>query len=232
MRILLIEDDEKLCEAETYALTQEGYTVDVCGAGDDGLRWLRERAHDLVLLDRMLPGIDGVSVLRRARAEGISTPVLFVTALGSIAERVEGLDAGADDYLIKPFAIEELLARVRAMCRRPRQWEGEEALRYGDVLFSAVEKTLQGKSGDCSLSKRESDLLEALLKNLGQTMPRNVLLSRVWGPDAGVEDGNLDNYIHFLRRRLKSVGSGLQISTVRGVGYRLETAEGAGASDV
>lgn len=222
MRILLVEDDVKLCEAVAFALHEEGYEVDVCHDGDDGLRWAREGAHDLILLDRMLPAMDGIAVLRRLRADGISTPVLLVTALGNIGQRVEGLDAGADDYLVKPFAVEELLARVRAMCRRPRRWESSDVTEYGDVIFDAAKKSLRGASGDCTLSKREAALLEILLKNPRQTLPRAVLLTRVWGPDAGVEDGNLDNYIHFLRRRLRSAGSRIVIQTVRGVGYRLE----------
>ena len=221
MRILLIEDDVKLCEAVSYALEREGYTVDVCHAGDDGLRWMRQRVHDLVLLDRMLPGLDGVSALKAARAEGIMAPVLLVTALGHIDQRVEGLDAGADDYIVKPFAVKELLARVRAMSRRPRGWDSEEPLRCGDISFDPPQKILKGERGECTLSKRESDLMEMLMKNPGQILPRGLLLARVWGPDAGVEDGNLDNYIHFLRRRLASVGSAQQIQTVRGVGYRL-----------
>lgn len=221
MRVLLIEDDEKLCEAVAFALEREHHIVDVCHEGDDGLRWLRQRAHDLVLLDRMLPVTDGVTLLKKARKEGVSTPVLMVTALGGVGERVEGLDAGADDYIVKPFAMEELLARVRAMQRRPRQWESPGAVIRGDVTFIPSENILRGKC-DCKLSKRESALLEFLLQNAGQTLPREVLLARVWGPDAGVEDGNLDNYIHFLRRRLRTVGSSLSIETVRGVGYRME----------
>lgn len=226
MRVLLVEDDEALCEAVRFALERDGMTVDACNDGDDGLRWMNERAHDLVLLDRMLPVMDGVTVLQKARAAGVATPVLMLTALGGVHQRVEGLDAGADDYLVKPFAVEELLARIRAMNRRPRQWEDSPALTFGDICFDITKKTLCGAHTECSLSKREADLLEILLKNPAQTLPRGVLLSRVWGPDAGVEDGNLDNYIHFLRRRLKTVGSGLQIKTVRGVGYRLEEAEG------
>jgi len=222
VRILVVEDDKNLCQAMEYALKQNGYAVDVCHEGDDGLRWIRENTYDLALLDRMLPQLDGVSLLRRAREGGVSTPVLMITALGGIDERVEGLDAGADDYLVKPFAIEEMLARVRAMCRRPRRWEATEQLRCGDVSFDPAQNRLQGARESCSLSRRESELMEILLKNAGQTLPRGMLLSRVWGPDANVEEGNLDNYIHFLRRRLQSVGSALCIRTVRGVGYRLE----------
>ena len=138
MRILLVEDDVKLCEAVAFALNEEGFEVDVCHDGDDGLRWAREGAHDLILLDRMLPVMDGVTVLRKLRSGGIATPVLLVTALGSIGQRVEGLDAGADDYLVKPFAVEELLARVRAMCRRPRRWESSDVTEYGDIVFDAT----------------------------------------------------------------------------------------------
>lgn len=223
MRILMIEDNEELCDAVRFQLENEGYTVDICHDGDDGLRWLLQNAHDLVLLDRMLPYMDGLEVLHKARGQGIGTPVLMITALDGIGDRVDGLDAGADDYLVKPFAIEELLARIRAMGRRPRGWENSSLVSYGDIVFNGTEKSLHSANGDCSLSRREADLVEVFLKNAGQTLPRQTLLSRVWGPDAMVEDGNLDNYIHFLRRRLKSVGSLLEIKTVRGVGYRMES---------
>lgn len=219
----MIEDDQKLCEAVSFQLEQHGFTVDVCNDGDDGLRWIRQQAHDLILLDRMLPTMNGISVLSRMRADGIRTPVLVMTALGTVGQRVEGLDAGADDYLVKPFAIEELLARIRAMCRRPLTWESTEVFQYHDISLDSAEKKMTCSGNTVSLSKREASLMETLLKNPNQTLPRDVLLSRVWGPDAEVEEGNLDNYIHFLRRRLKSVSSSLQIKTVRGVGYRLES---------
>lgn len=221
MRILMIEDDVKLCEAVAYQLEQQGFVVDICNEGDDGLRWAKQQAHDLILLDRMLPGIDGLTVLRTLRQDGVATPVLLMTALGDIGQRVEGLDCGADDYLVKPFATEELLARIRAMARRPRQWESSEQIVVGDITLDAEKKQLTGRKDSCSLSRRECDLLEVLLKNHGQVLPRMVLLGKVWGPDAGVEEGNLDNYIHFLRRRLQSVDSAFVIKTVRGVGYSL-----------
>lgn len=226
MRILMVEDDRKLCEAVCYQLEREGFTVDVCSDGDDGLRWIRQQAHDLVILDRMLPTMSGTTVLGRMRADGIATPVLIVTALDTVANRVEGLEAGADDYLVKPFAMEELIARIRAMGRRPRGWESAARLRLGRVAFDPAQRILSGPAGECSLSHREGDLMEALLRNPGQTLPRSVLLSRVWGPDAPVEEGNLDNYVYFLRRRLNQVGGGLEVKTVRGVGYRLEQADG------
>lgn len=201
MRILMVEDDPGLCEAVSFQLEQKGVTVDVCHDGEDGLHWARQQAYDLILLDRMLPGLDGLSVLRSLRQEGIVTPVVLVTALGEVSQRVEGLDAGADDYLVKPFAAEELMARIRAMCRRPRQWESSQIIRLGDVVFDREQKTLEKEGQSCTLSRRESELMEMLLKNPGQILPRGLLLSRVWGPEAEVEEGNLDNYIHFLRRR-------------------------------
>lgn len=229
VRILMIEDSEELCDAVRFQLEREGYTVDVCHDGDDGLRWIRERAHDLILLDRLLPRLGGLEVLRTAREEGIATPVLIMTALDGVRDQVDGLDAGADDYLVKPFATEELLARIRAMGRRPRGWEGSSLQRSGDLSFDAVEKTLHGPAGACSLSKRESGLFEVFFRNPGQVLPRSVLLAHVWGPDAGVEDGNLDNYVHFLRRRLRAVGSRREIKTVRGVGYRMDAPDASGS---
>ena len=226
MRILMVEDDKKLCEAVCWRLEREGFAVDVCSDGDDGLRWIRQQAHDVILLDRMLPTLSGTTVLERMRADGISTPVLVVTALDTVANRVEGLEAGADDYLVKPFAMEELIARIRAMGRRPRRWESAARLQQGQVLYDSEERILTGPQGACSLSHREGDLLEVLLRNPGQTLPRGVLLSRVWGPDAPVEDGNLDNSVYVLRRRLRQVGGGLELKTVRGVGYRLERTDG------
>lgn len=222
MRILMIEDDTDLQRAVSYALTAQEYTVDCCTEGDDGLRWMMESAHDLVLLDRMLPRLDGISVLRRARAAGVTTPVLILTALGKVEDLVEGLDHGADDYLVKPFAIEELLARIRAISRRPRVWEAGGLLQKGGLRLDPRLKSLHCGDRTCSLSKRETDLLEILLKNAGQIIPRSTLLTHVWGPDAQVEEGNLENYIHFVRRRLKAVRSPLALSTVRGVGYILE----------
>ena len=124
--------------------------------------------------------------------------------------------------MVKPFAFEELLARIQCMVRRPGRWEDTAVLSLGDLIFDPESGRLEGNGKECTLSKREANLFEVLIKNPGQILPRSVLFSRVWGPDAPVEDGNLDNYIHFLRRRLKSVGSAQQIVTVRGVGYRLE----------
>lgn len=224
MRILMVEDDVDLCGAVEIHLKREGHTVDLAHDGEDGLHFALQNAYDLILLDRMLPGLDGVSLVSRLRREGFTTPVLMMTALNGISDRVDGLDAGADDYLPKPFATEELLARVRALSRRPVQWESTRRLTAGDAELDTELCALRGPKAACTLSKREGQLLELFFRNKGQTMTRDLLLARVWGPDAPVEDGNLDNYIHFLRRRLAATGSELKIVTARGVGYRLEGA--------
>lgn len=222
MRILIIEDDEELCNAVKFHLTQEGYTVDTCLNGEDGLYFIKQEAYDLILLDRLLPEMNGMDVLSQTRALGISVPIIIITALDGIGDRIAGLDAGADDYIIKPFDISEILARIRAVRRRAPQWESTQNISLDDIELDLIRCTLKGPSNKCTLSKKESELLEIFMRNPGRIMPRNLLLSRVWGPTAPVEDGNLDNYVHFLRKRLKFVGSKVLIKTSRGIGYSME----------
>lgn len=223
MKILMIEDDKELCEAVSFRLEKEGFQVSACHDGEEGLYYMLESPFDLVILDRMLPHMNGMDVLRKARARQIKTPVLMLTALGELNDRLTGLNGGADDYMIKPFAFEELLARIRCLLRRPAAYTASGGvLSLGDVTFVPETRTLSQKDKSCTLSSREGELMEVFLRNPGQTLPRQLLLSRVWGLDTEVEDGNLDNYIHFLRRRLKTVKSTLQIKTVRGIGYQLE----------
>lgn len=223
MRILLIEDDKKLNEALCYALRQEGYEVDTCLDGEDGLYYMETGTADLVLLDRMLPGMDGAELLRLRRKAGDTTPVLMLTAMGTLSDRITGLDMGADDYLVKPFAMEELMARIRSLSRRGAGFHvASSELSYEDLTLSESSCQLTGPGGECTLSRRECGLLAALLRHPRQTLGRNQLLLSVWGPDTEVEDGNLDNYIFFLRKRLRSLNSKVTIQTVRGVGYRLE----------
>lgn len=221
MRILMVEDDTALCEALRPALEATGFRTDFCHNGTDGLALLQSGAYDVCILDRMLPSLDGLSVLRAARSSGTTTPVLMLTALSGIHERVDGLDAGADDYLAKPFDTRELLARLRALTRRPGT-AADSTLRGGDVCLSPAELILSGPKGTVSLTKRECDLLETLLRNAGRLQTRAGLLAQVWGPLAEVEDANLDCYIHFVRRRLQSVGSTSRVVTVRGSGYKFE----------
>ena len=222
MRLLLIEDDESLCLSLGYQLRQDGFAPETCHDGEEGLLWARQQGYDLILLDRMLPGMDGLTLLRQLRREGIHTPVIFLTALGQLGDKTGGLDAGADDYIVKPFAYDELLARIRCVLRRPAVLSGGDLLRYGDVTYDPGSLTLRRGTASTALSKRLGDLLELFLRNPGQTLPRQTILLRVWGMETEVEDGNLDNYTYFLRRSLRKVGSTLRLTTVRGIGYRLE----------
>lgn len=222
MRLLLIEDDESLCLSLSYQLRQDGFAPETCHDGEEGLLWARQQGYDLILLDRMLPGMDGLTLLRQLRREGIHTPVIFLTALGQLSDKTGGLDAGADDYIVKPFAYDELLARIRCVLRRPAVLSGGDLLRYGDVTYDPGSLTLHRGAASTVLSKRLGDLLELFLRNPGQTLPRQTILLRVWGMETEVEDGNLDNYTYFLRRSLRKVGSTLRLTTVRGIGYRLE----------
>ena len=222
MRILLVEDDEKLNQSLAFQLEAEGFMTDSCRDGEEALYYIGEHIHDLILLDRMLPGLSGTQVLQRMREDGNQTPVILITALGTLDDKVTGLDLGADDYLVKPFAFEELMARIRCVTRRPRKLQLSEQLSLGNITDQTKEKLLTGPEKSCSVSGREGALLETFLRSPGQTLSRTVLLTKVWGMDSDVENGNLDNYIHFLRRRLKTVGSSVRIQTVRGIGYRLE----------
>lgn len=223
MNILMIEDDRELCTAVSFRLEQEGFSVTACHDGEEGLYYMQESPFDLVILDRMLPHMNGIEILKEARSRQIKTPVLMLTALGELNDRLAGLNGGADDYMVKPFAFEELLARIRCLLRRPAVYQSSSrSVSLGDVTFVPETRTLSSHEKTCTLSSREGELMEVFLRNPGQTLPRQLLLSRVWGLEADVEEGNLDNYIHFLRRRLKAVESTLQIRTVRGVGYQLE----------
>ena len=222
MRILLVEDDKELCEAIKLQLEKAGYETDCCGSGQEAFYYAAEFPYDVILLDRMLPQMDGLSVLNGLRRMGVATPVIITTALDGINDRIDGLDAGADDYLVKPYAPGELLARIRAVTRRPGKLEPTRAKAYSNISLDPEKRELTGPSGMVQLSKRESALMEYLIRNAGQILTRGMILSYIWGPDSEVEEGNLDNYVYFLRRRLKSVNGAVQIKTIHGTGYRLE----------
>ncbi len=225
MRILIIEDNKKQCYLLQFQLEQEGYEADVCFDGSDADYYLSQNAYDLIILDRMLPHKDGIAVLQEMRSKKNMTPVIMLTALGELTDKISGLDSGADDYLVKPFEFGELMARIRCLLRRPQNLESLNQINVGDVIYSQETNALTGTAGSCTLSQKEGQLLELFLRNPNQILQRNTILSRIWGADYEIEDGNLDNYIYFIRRRLKNVGSTLHIKTIRGVGYRLETEE-------
>lgn len=222
MRILLAEDDENLNHILSGQLTTHGFNVDCCYDGEDALYYGEQNIYDVILLDKMLPSMEGTEILSHLRRNGITTPIILITALGTLSDKVTGLNMGADDYLVKPFAFEELLARIYCVTRRSPKLTASISLTGQDITYNTETGTLSGPKGCYSLSKREGALLETFLRNPDQTLSRTTLLLKVWGPDSDVEEGNLDNYIHFLRRRLSSVGSSMQLTTIRGIGYCLK----------
>lgn len=227
MRILIIEDDKKQCYVLQFQLEKEGYAADVCYDGEDAGFFLSQNAYDVVLLDRMLPHKDGLTILREMRGLGNTTPVILLTALGELNDRITGLDCGADDYLVKPFAFGELMARIRCILRRPSELKSLDQIQLKDITYKRDENVLIGKKSCCTLSQKEGRLLELFLKNPDQILSRHVILTRIWGAEYEIEEGNLDNYIYFVRRRLKNTGSSLEIKTIRGIGYLLSTEEKA-----
>lgn len=222
MRILIIENDQDLCRLIAVALERSGCTVDTCHTGSDGLFYAQNQVYDAIILDRMLPELDGLTLLQSLRRHGVLTPVILATALDGLHDRIDGLDAGADDYLIKPFAIEELMARIRAVTRRPGNLQISPSITALGLTLSPDSRRLQYNNSSLTLSKKEAALLGFFLKNPGQTLFRPRILSYVWGVSSEVEEGNLDNYIYFLRRRLKALGAPVKLTTIHGVGYRLE----------
>lgn len=221
MRILMVEDDQDLANAVAVQIEKAGYEIDLAFDGEEGFYYWREGAYDLVLLDRMLPVMDGITLLAKLRKLGNRTPVLLLTALGTIGDRVDGLDAGADDYLTKPFDMRELLARIRALTRRPARLTTNDELHYADLTLNSASLRLTGNLGSCSLTKKESELLMALIKSEGQTLSRSALFARAWGLDGDAMESGLDSYAYYIRRRLSAVSSKTKLVTVRGVGYRL-----------
>jgi DNA-binding response OmpR family regulator len=204
-------------------LTQERYDVDLAYDGASGLDSALTGAYDALVVDRMLPGQDGLAIVRTLRAERIDTPVLMLTALSELGERVEGLDAGADDYLGKPFAFEELLARLRALTRRAERPIVDPVLKIGDITINLARREVTRDAKEIPLSPREFALLEMFVRNQGQVLTRDQLLERVWGYDAEPQGNVVDLYVHYLRRKLETRGAPPLIRTIRGTGYLLPT---------
>lgn len=222
MRVLIIEDDQNLADVLSLQLQHEGFETDCIYHGADAVFYALQNVYDVIILDRMLPGMDGLTILKLLRENQIHTPVILATALDSIEERITGLNCGADDYIVKPYDIGELIARIYALVRRPSNLENIKTLSFGDLVFDLAEGNLSVRERKIHLSKRERLLLEYFLKNPNQTLSRQLLYTRIWGIDGEVEDGNLDTYIYYLRKHLRSLGSHVQISTVHGTGYKLE----------
>lgn len=222
MRILLIEDDKKLSDNIKTAMAQVEYHVDVCYTGSDGLLYSSVQPYDVIILDRMLPDIDGLSILQLLRKKGVHTPIIMETALDGINDRIDGLDSGADDYIVKPFNIHELMARIRAIVRRPVRIDNSSVLKAFDLELEETKHELTYHEVTLLLSKRETELLSFFMRNPKQTLPRALILSYVWGAESEIDEGNLENYVYFIRRRLKTLNSPAQIKTIHGVGYRME----------
>lgn len=221
MRILVVDDEPAVRDAVQRALKLDDYEVETASDGAEALQSLKVSAPDLVVLDVLMPKVDGLEVCRRLRAAGDSTPILMLTARDSVEDRVEGLDVGADDYLVKPFALDELLARVRALLRRSSPTGGEQLAKFADVTLDPVSREITRGSRPIQLTRTEFLLLELFLNNPRRVLSREIILDRVWGFDFGPESNSLEVYIGYLRKKMEAGGEPRLIHTVRGVGYVL-----------
>jgi two-component system response regulator MprA len=221
VKILVVDDERAVRDALRRALELQGYEVDLAADGAEALARLEADGHpDAVVLDILMPGIDGLEVCRRIRRGGDAVPVLMLTARDAVGDRVEGLDAGADDYLVKPFALEELLARVRALIRRGTP-SVDGVLRFGDLELDPGTREVRRGDDPIELTRTEFNLLELFLTNPKQVLTRSIIFERVWGYDFGFASNSLDVYIGYLRRKTEAGGKPRLIQTVRGVGYAL-----------
>ena len=223
MAILIVDDDQAVRDALRRALTLQGYDVELAADGEEGL--LRLRSHpnavDLLIVDVLMPRLDGLEMTRRLRSDGSAVPILMLTARDQVADRVAGLEAGADDYLVKPFALEELVARVRALLRRLGADEATTTLTFADLeLNTGTREVRRGEEG-LVLTRTEFALLELFMRNPRQVLTRSVIFDRVWGYDFGYGSNSLDVYISYLRKKSEAGGKPRLIHTVRGVGYAL-----------
>lgn len=223
MRILIVEDELPLAEALMQILKKNNYTVDAVNDGESGLDNALSDIYDLIVLDIMLPKMDGLTILKNIRKEGISTPVILLTARGEISDKVQGLDSGADDYLAKPFASEELLARIRALSRRKGEVTQDNSLQFGDLqLYPSTLKLVSGGK-EIKLILKECELLELLITRKSMATSKELIIEKLWGFDSDVEHNHVEVYISFLRKKLLHLSSKVTINTLRGVGYILNS---------
>ena len=228
MKILFAEDDRDLCRAVEALLKHAGYTVDAVGSGTDALEYAAGGDYDGIILDWMMPGLDGVQVLKKLRERGVGTPCLMLTARDAVEDRVTGLDAGADDYLPKPFATSELLARVRAMLRR-REAFAPDILRCGDIELDRSDMELRRDGKSVKLANKAFQLMELLMERPGTVHSVDQIMERIWGWDSESESSVVWVHISQLRKRLNELGSTVEIKAARGVGYSLEAGRSGGA---
>lgn len=222
MRILIVEDEVRLAEALAQIMAEQKYQVDQVHNGADGLDYALTAQYDVIVLDVMLPKLDGMEVARRLRSAHVSTPILMLTARDEISDKVKGLDCGADDYMTKPFDTGELMARVRALTRR----QGEvlsDVLTVNDLSLDCTSRLLSAGERSVRLGFKEFEVLRLLMVNNGNVVTKETLISKIWGLDSEAEDNNVEVYISFLRKKLAFLNSQVSISTVRKVGYFLDT---------
>lgn len=222
MRLLLVEDERRLADALTYLLKKEKYIVDVTGDGIEAEDMALTGVYDVIILDRMLPNKEGVQILKSIRQAQIKSTVIFLTAKDSVMNRIEGLDAGADDYLIKPFAKEELLARIRALGRRKENIIEDRNKQVGQLIINVNRGIVTTLQGDIKLSVQEMQLLEYLSYNQGQVLSKEQIFDKIWGFNKEVERTNVELYIFYLRKKINFNENGVSLKTIRGIGYCLE----------
>ena len=222
MRVLLIEDEVHLSEAIVHLLKRNNFTVDAVYDGEDGYDYIKSDIYDIVILDVMLPSINGFEILNKVRKEGYDRPIIMLTARNQIEDKVIGLDLGADDYLSKPFAMEELLARLRALGRRKNMVLESDEIIYGDVSYNKKTLKLSSITKSVFLTHLESELFLYLYDNKNQILSKDNIITKLWGYDSEAEDNNVEVYISFLRKKLKYISEKVIIKTTRGVGYGLE----------
>src|SRR5438552_6996402 len=224
MKVLLIEDDQETSAYVARGLREQGHVVDLAATGRDGLFLATEGGHDVLIVDRMLPGLDGIGLVQALRGTGVRAPVLFLTALGGVGDRVRGLEAGGDDYLVKPFAFAELLARVNALARRPPLSEAPTTLRAGDLEVDLLARKVTRGGKTIDLQPREFQLLAFLMRNLDRVVTRTMLLEAVWDFHFDPKTNIVESHISRLRSKLSQYGGAELIHTVRGAGYALRAA--------
>ncbi|MDQ0113338.1 response regulator transcription factor [Paenibacillus harenae] len=222
MRILIVEDELHLAEALSQILKKNNYSVDVVHDGESGLDNALSGIYDLLLLDIMLPEMDGITLLKTIREKGMATPVILLTAKGETSDKIAGLDYGADDYVAKPFSTEELLARIRAALRRKGEVVPDDGLKYGDIELNTATLKVTCKSKELKLILKESELLELLIARKSAITSKEQIIEKLWGFDSEVEHNNVEVYVSFLRKKLTFLQSSVKINTIRGVGYVLE----------
>ena len=225
MRVLIIEDEVRLASTLQDLLDMNGYTADVCHDGESGLDNALSGIYDVVLLDVMLPKMDGFTVLRNLRSAGNAVPVLMLTARSELSDRVEGLDCGADYYLTKPFEPKELLACIRALTRRQPELRSSDTVEFGDLKLDKSAFTLSCGNRQLRLSRKEFDMMELLMRNRYMVLTKETLLLKIWGYESDAEDNNVEVYVSFLRKKLDHLRSKVKIKTIRMVGYCLEVSE-------